>query len=451
MNHKTELFETAPIPKAVISFALPTILGMLITVAYILVDTFFVAQTGDPNQVAAITICMPVFMLCMALGNIFGVGGASFISRLLGAGEYETAKRASAFAFYMSLALGVAASVIMLSVMDFLLPIIGTTPLTEPFSRRYLTWIACGASMIVLSFGLGQIVRSVGAAKEAMIGMVAGTVLNIILDPIMILVFHMGVSGAAAATVISNAVSVLYFMRLIAKKDYPLSISPRYFKPDRQIVLSVLSIGIPSTLTELLMSGSQMVFNYFGAEHGENFLAAFGIASIIAMMPSMGVMGLSQGIQPLIGYTYAANLHKRLRGVLKFTLAAATGGAAVLTALVYLVGRSAVTAFINDADVIAQGQYIIYRFAWSIPILGVLFVLSTVFQSMGKAKQALVLSIARQGIVFLPIMLIFNFAFGKDGLILAQPVSDTISTLICVGLFLPVFKELAHSESPPNS
>ncbi|MDR1217594.1 MAG: MATE family efflux transporter [Oscillospiraceae bacterium] len=446
MNHKTELFETVPIPKAVLTFALPTILGMLITVAYILVDTFFVAQTGDPNQVAAITICMPVFMLCMALGNIFGVGGASYISRLLGAGEYETAKRTSAFAFYMSLALGVAASAIMLSVMDFLLPIIGTTPLTEPFSRRYLTWIAGGASMIVLSFGLGQIVRSVGAAKEAMIGMVAGTVLNIILDPIMILVFHMGVAGAAAATVISNAVSVLYFIRLIIVKDYPLSISPRRFKPNKMIVTSVLAIGVPSTLTELLMSGSQMAFNYFGAAQGENFLAAFGIANIIAMLPSMGVMGLSQGIQPLIGYTYAANLHRRLRGVLKFALMAATGSAAVLMGLVYLVGKSAVTAFINNADVIAQGQYIIYRFAWSIPILGVLFVLSTVFQSMGKAKQALVLSIARQGIVFLPIMLIFNFAFGKDGLILAQPVSDTISTLICVGLFLPVFKELAHSE-----
>jgi Na+-driven multidrug efflux pump len=272
--------------------------------------------------------------------------------------------------------------------------------------------------------------------------MIGGTVLNIILDPIMILGMHMGVAGAAVATVISNAASVAYFIWLIAVKDFPLSFSPKYFKPSKRIVTSVLAIGIPSTLTELLMSASQMVFNHFGAQYGENFLAAFGIANTIVMLPCMAVMGLSQGIQPLVGYTYTAGLFKRLRAVLKFTITAAVISAAALTAIIYLVGGGVVKAFLNDPEIIAQGQYIINRLAWSIPILGILFVLSTVFQSLGKAKQALVLSIARQGIVFLPILLIFNFAFGKDGLIYAVPVADTVSTLLCVALFIPVAREL---------
>jgi Na+-driven multidrug efflux pump len=153
-------------------------------------------------------------------------------------------------------------------------------------------------------------------------------------------------------------------------------------------------------------------------------------------------MGLSQGIQPLIGYTYTAGLFTRLRAVLKFTLTVAIGSAVILTAVVYLIGGGVVKAFLNDPEIIAQGQYIIYRFAWSIPILGILFVLSTVFQSLGKAKQALILSIARQGIVFLPIMLIFNFAFGKDGLIFALPVADVGTTLLCIALFIPVAREL---------
>ena len=448
MNQKTELFETTPIPKAVLSFALPMMLGMLVTVVYIIVDTFFVAQTGDPNQVAAVTICIPVFMICMALGNIFGVGGASYISRLLGEKDYESAKRTCATAFYLSIALGAIATIIMLLLMERILPIIGTSELTIDFSRKYLLWIASGAATIILSYGLGQIVRSVGAAKESMTGMMIGTILNIILDPILIIALGMGVVGAAVATVFSNIVSVIFFLWFIVKKDYPLSISPRYFKPNKTILFSVLAIGIPSTLSELLMSTSQMVFNYFGSHHGESFLAAYGIISVIVMLPIMAVMGLSQGIQPLVGYTYAANLHKRLRGVIKFALCVAVGCATLLTGLIYLVGKSTVNAFMDDAEVVTLGWYILKRFAWPIPILGLLFVLSTVFQSLGKGKQALILSIARQGIVFLPILFVFNYAFGRDGLIFSSPVADTLSTLLCVALFIPIMIELRGRFNP---
>ena len=446
MNKKTELFETTPIPKAALTFAMPMVLGMLVTVVYILVDMFFVAQTGDPNQVAALTISTPVFMLCMAAGNIFGIGGASYISRLMGLKDYDRAKGTAAFAFYMSIALGIVVSILLFLLMDDILPMIGATAQTEAFARGYLTWIAVGASTIVLRFAMGEIVRSVGAAKEAMIGMMLGTVLNIILDPIMIFTLNMGIVGAALATVISNTVSVAYFIWLIVAKDYPLSISPKHFRPDKTLVISVIAIGFPVALRELLFSVSQMVFNFFGAQHGEAFLAAIGIANVIVLLPIMAVLGLSQGVQPLLGYTYTAGLHKRLRGVLKFTLIVAVASATVLTAIVYLFGGGMVTTFIDNADVVAQGQYIIYRFTWSIPILGVLFVLSTVFQAFGKAKQALILSIARQGFVLIPLLFILNYAFGRDGLIFSLPIADTASMLICVILFLPVLREIGRED-----
>ncbi|MDR3172505.1 MAG: hypothetical protein LBU17_12955, partial [Treponema sp.] len=202
-------------------------------------------------------------------------------------------------------------------------------------------------------------------------------------------------------------------------------------------------IGIPTTLSELLMSASQMLLNNFASAHGDGFLAAIGIAWTVVMVPSMLVMGLSQGIQPLIGYTYAAKLHGRLREVLKFTLITATLFGIFMGVVIFVFGSGAVALFIKDAVVVEFGQRIVRLLVWSMPFLGVQFVLSTVFQSLGKARQTLVLSIARQGIVFIPILMLFNYTLGRDGLILAQPVSDLLSMLLTVLLFLPVRRELA--------
>jgi putative MATE family efflux protein len=447
MQTKTALFETASIPRAVLSFGLPMMLGMLVTMVYMIVDTFFVARTGDPNQVAAVTVCMPVFMLCMGLGNIFGVGGASYISRLLGEKDHERVKKTSAFVFYSSIIFAVLGTAIIFLCMPPILRLIGTSPSTEGFARRYLSWIAAGAPAIVLSFGMGQILRSVGAAKEAMTGMIIGTGLNIILDPLMILTLGMGVSGAAAATVISNIVSVLYYLQLILGKDSPLSINPKDFSLEGRIVRSVLAIGIPTTLSELLMSAANMLLNNFASAYGDNFLAAMGIAYTVVMIPGMLVMGLSQGVQPLIGYTYTAKLHKRLRGVLKFTFIATTCFGAALAALIWLFGGLTIRLFLDNEAVILYGQRIVRLLAWSMPFLGTLFILSTVFQSLGKAKQTLALSVARQGIVLIPLLILFRFLMGQDGIILAQPVADIASMLISVALFLPVRRELIRQEA----
>jgi putative MATE family efflux protein len=275
--------------------------------------------------------------------------------------------------------------------------------------------------------------------------MIIGTVTNIILDPLMILTLKMGVSGAAAATVISNIVSVLYYLKLITARDSLLSIKLKDLTLEGRIVRSVLAIGIPTTLSEFLMSGANMLLNKFASAHGDNFLAAMGIAYTVVMVPSMLVMGLSQGIQPLIGYTYAAGLYSRLKGVLKFTLLTTTIFGAVLAALIWLFGGNTISLFLNDPAVVAHGRRIVRFLAWSMPFLGAQFVLSTVFQSLGKAKQTLILSIARQGLVLIPLLILFNRFIGRDGIILAQPVADVASLLISTALFIPIRRELSQS------
>lgn len=448
MNKRQELFENAPIPKAVFSFAIPMMLGMLVTVIYIFVDTFVVAKTENPDQVAAITICMPVFMVCMAFGNIFGVGGASFISRLLGEKNHDFAKKTSSFAFYASLVLGLLTTVAMFVFMPQILNSIGTSAETREFSRVYLSWIAAGAPAIILSFALGQIVRSVGAAKEAMIGMMVGTLLNIIIDPFVVITLKLGVEGAAIATVFSNLVSVAYYIVLIIRRDYPLSLHPKDFLFNGRILRSVLAIGVPSALSELLMSAATIILNNFAALHGDRFIAAIGIAIVIVMIPSMLVMGLSQGVQPLIGYTYAAMLHKRLKDILKFTLVIAFVLAFSLAAMIFIFGGNIVVLFMNDETVTQMGSRMVRLLAWSMPFQGVLFVLTMLFQSLGKARQSLVLSIARQGIVYIPILIAFNYLAGQNGIVIAQPVADVASMVIAILLFLPMRKVFnGHGET----
>ena len=440
MNKRIELFESAPISKAVLSFSIPMMLGMLVTVVYIFADTFFVAQTQNPNQVAAITVCMPIFLVCMALGNLFGVGGASYISRLLGMKDLDGIKKTSSFAFYSSLVIGLMSTVVMFIFMPQILDSIGTSPESRAYSLAYLSWIAAGAPAIVLSFALGQIVRSIGAAKEAMIGMMVGTILNIVLDPIVVIVMKLGVEGAAIATVISNLVSVIYYILLIIRKDYPLSLNLRDFSFNGHIIRNVLAIGVPSTLSELLMSASAIVLNNYAALHGDKFIAAIGISLVVVMVPSMLIMGLSQGVQPLIGYTFTANLHTRLKGILKFTLVIALGLSLSLAGVIFIFGSDVVMMFMNDKTVTQMGGRMVRMLVWSMPFQGVLFVLIMMFQALGKAKQSLALSIARQGIVFIPILVALHYLAGQDGIVLAQPVADVVSMLLAIMLFLPLRK-----------
>ena len=444
---RNELFETCPVPKAIMKLSLPTIIGMLVMVVYNMADTLFVGMTNDVNQVASVTITMPIFMLLMSLGTIFGVGGASCISRYIGSKEMDRAKTTSAISFYGSILLSLVYMILVFVFMDKVLGIAGVTENTYSFSKSYLTVVTMGAPFIVLGFSLGQIARSEGLAKEAMVGMLLGTILNIVLDPILIIGLKMGVTGAALATVVANIISVIYYIILISSKKSCLSISLKDLKLDKEIIKSILFIGMPASLNNLLMSISSVLLNNFAASYGDMVVAALGVANRIMLLPVMVLVGLCQGMQPLIGYNYASNNIKRMKEALKFVSLVGTILGIGFTVFLLTFGGKMVSMFINDAETVKIGSDFIKIIVMSAPFLGVQFVLNNAFQAMGKAVPSLILSISRQGLIFVPVLFIANSVLGLNGIVLAQPVADIITVLMSIILFIGVYKkELRDTE-----
>lgn len=402
MRDNRQLFEEAPVAKAVAVMAVPTMISMLVVVIYNMADTFFIGQTGDPMQVAAVSLATPVFMVFMALGNLFGIGGSSAISRALGEKKTERAKNISSFCCYGSLGLGVVMALIFLVGMNGILKLIGASANTIDFARDYLTYIAAGGPFIMFGTAFGNILRGEGAAKESMIGNMIGTITNIILDPIMILGLGWGVVGAAIATVIGNMAASLYYLQFFLRKKSSLSIRLRDFKAKDRIAAGVMSIGIPASLNNILMSCANIVLNQVLIGYGDTPVAAMGVAMKSNMLVVLLQIGLCSGIQPLIGYNYGARNKKRLLKVFRFTGMCAVVIGTFLTVVMVMARQAVIQAFIDDSQVIAYGIQMVIALQMSGPVLGILFLCINTLQGMGKAIPSLVLTICRQGLIFIP-------------------------------------------------
>lgn len=439
-NINKDIFEKQPIRKSVWKLALPTIASMLVTVLYNLADTFFVGQTNDKSQVAAVSLVMPVFLIFMAFGNLFGMGGGSAISRFLGEKRQEDVRHVSSFSFYGSIIVGIILGAIALIFMPQIVPLTGATTGTNDYIKEYLTYIAIGAPFLIVSNAFGNIVRSVGSAKLAMIGMMIGTVVNIILDPIMILAMDIGVTGAAVATVIGNIASTIFYVILLMKKNNILSVKPKDFKI-KGIGATVLAIGIPACLNNILMSIASIIFNVFLSKYGEAPIAAMGIAMKVNMLAIMLFMGLTMGAQPLIGYNYGSGNHDRMKKVIWYIMRVSVIMGTIVMIVFLVFAKPIVTSFIDDKEVIYYGTKMLRILSSTSFALGIMFVSMSALQSMGKALASLILSISRQGFIFLPVAIITNWLFKLDGLMWAQPISDLFSITISVILLIWILKK----------
>lgn len=438
MNNNRELFEDAPVGKAVAVMAVPTMISMLVVVIYNMADTFFIGQTGDPMQVAAVSLATPVFMVFMALGNLFGIGGSSAISRALGERKPDRARNISSFCCYGSLGLGIFMALLFLTGMNGILKLIGASENTVGYARNYLSYIAFGGPFIMFGTAFGNILRGEGASKESMIGNMIGTVTNIVLDPVMILVFRWGVAGAAIATVIGNMAASAYYLQYFLRKKSSLSIRFKDFRMGDRIAVSVASIGIPASLNNILMSCANIVLNHVLAGYGDTPVAAMGVAMKANMLVVLLQIGLCAGIQPLIGYNYGAGNKKRLMKVFWFAGACAVVMGTLLTVFMVIAREGIIQAFINDEAVIDYGIRMVIALQISGPVIGILFLCINVLQGMGKALPSLILTICRQGLIFIPLVFLLNGLFGLEGVIYAQPGADFVSivlaSLICMGI-----------------
>ncbi|MBO5100503.1 MAG: MATE family efflux transporter [Treponema sp.] len=453
MNKNIEIFENYSVPKAVFTMAIPTITSMIVSVFYNMVDTFFVGQTGDPNQVAAVSVATPVFLFLMAAGNIFGVGGASFVSRALGEKNYDKVKNISSFCFYTGILVGLLGTFLLLTFMTPILKAVGTSENTFKFAKDYLFWTALGGPFIVLQCAFSNLVRSEGASQKAMIGMMIGTITNIVLDPIFILdsflgipCLNLGVSGAAIATVIGNIVSVIIFLSHTISNNSVLTLSFNYYKIRNGILKGVLLIGLPASLTNILMSCSDIITNNLLVTYGDIHVAAMGIAKKANMLVIFVQFGIGMGIAPLIGYNYGAKKINRMKSIMKFSMLCTLVTGFILTAIYFIFTKQILSIFINSQEVIQTGIIVLRALMISGPLLGIMFVFNFTFQSMGKAIQSLMLAVSRQGFVFLPLILLLKSLYGLEGVVIAQPIADLVAIIIALGMFLSINKELKNDK-----
>ena len=441
-----ELMDSAPVGTAIIRLAMPMMLAMLAQSIYNMTDMFFIGQTGDPNMVAAIALVNPLFMLSQALGNIFATGGSSYISRMLGAKKSEEAKHASAVSFCCAFCVGALLTVILMIIKPQALRLIGASEATYAHTNDYFS-VVCMFMAVAAAGGVmsGQM-RSEGASQKAMILQLVGIVLNIILDPIFILWFKMGTGGAAWATIAGQLVAFAYGVRYFLSKGTTLSIKPVDFRPNGQMMKQILSIGIPAGLSNIIMSASQILGNRILAGYGDHVIAGSGVHMRVTGLFFMVIFALVQGYQPFAGYNYGAKHYDRLRQGFKLTLIYATVLCIAGSIVLRLFGAGLIRFFIDDEKTIEAGVTIMRVFVYGIPFIGLQVMMMVSFQAFGKPIQSTIITMGRQCLFYLPLILLLDHFFGFEGFIWAQPSADILTTGIAVLLGLSLFRLMKEKD-----
>ena len=413
---------------------LPSVLGMVVTLIYNLADTYFIAQTNDTAMIAGVSVCAPVFTALMAFGNIYGQGGSSLISRLLGQNDREGTERVSSFCFYISIATGAVLAVLMLLFRVPMLHLLGASAEAYPHAEAYYTVLAIGAPLTVLRFIHSNLVRCEGMATESMIGSMLGTVLNIVLDPILISVLGWGATGAAVATIVGYLCSDVYFLWLLHRKSRCLSVKLSQCRISAGELQQIMGVGVTAALSNLMQSLVVIVMNQFLLPYGNDKIAAMGIAMKVAMIAQMLLVGFAFGGVPIFGYLYGAGLRGMMKKLIRFCLCFMTALALLLTALVCLNATGWMKIFVEDAGIIATGAEMLRWQACTAAFACVVMLLTVLFQATGKIVPAFVLSLSRQGVVFLVVLVVCVKLFQYQGVLMAQAVADVLSAALALGL-----------------
>lgn len=432
---ENELFEHAPVPKAYFTMALPVVMGMVVNLVYNIVDTFFIARTQNAQLVAGVSLCAPIFTLMIALGDIFGLGGSSLISRLFGEKKDEEGKRASGFCFYAAILCGVLVTILLLLLKTPVLHLLGATDETIGYAGQYYQYLALGAPFIIVTLTPSNLIRTEGLALQSMAATILGAVVNIILDPVFIFGLNMGAGGAAIATVIGNAASVVLLVYFVRTKSRKLTVSPKNIKISGAAVVSILAIGIPASVTNIMQSFGIALTNRFLAGYGTEKVAAMGIAMKVNMIVVLVMVGFAFGAQPLLGYNYGAGNKKRLKEFIRFDLMVEIGFAVICALVLALLAPQFVRLFMKDESIVQSGSLMLRCLLISSPMIAVVLVFTTLFQAEGKALSALILSISRQGVIFACCIVVLKMLLGYMGVICAQAVSDVITGVIALALY----------------
>ena len=451
-TQKVTLFEQTPIPRAVMTLAIPTIISSLVMVIYNLADTYFVGMINDPIQNAAVTLAAPVLLAFNAINNLFGVGSSSMMSRALGTKDYDTVYRSSALGFYCALICGLAFSLIYTLFRYPLLTVLGADAETVSATAQYLKWtVSCGAAPAILNVVLAYLVRAEGASLHASIGTMSGCLLNIVLDPFFILPqwLGMGAAGAGLATFLANCAACVYFFifLFVKRKSTYVCIRPSMFRFKKNIIFGICAVGIPASIQNLLNVTGMTILNNFTASFGSDAVAAMGISQKISMIPMYIAMGISQGVMPLVGYNYASGNSGRMKKAITFSAKISLIFMAAVSVAYFVGSEGLIALFMKNETIIAYGSRFLRGFCIATPFLCLDFLGVGVYQACGMGKKSLIFAILRKIVLEIPALFILNRIFPLYGLAYAQAVAEITLAIAAVFVLRKIIREAEQRSS----
>lgn len=424
------LLKDAPINKAINSMAMPSIIGLLVMAIYNVVDTMFVAWLGT-DSTAATQVVMPIMMLVSAIGLSVGMGGGGYISRLLGANDHQKANEVGTVSIIIAIGLGILSTILLTSFLEPVLVFFGASKDVLLRSKEYGFYIALGSVFSISNMTMNNLLRGDGSAKLSMVAMAIGTLLNIALDPIFIFVLGLGIKGAAIATTLSQGVTFLILLLQYIKKKSVIEIKMEYFKPTKNMFLEIMKIGIPTFIRQLLFSISIGFLNQAAnTQGGGDLLAATGLIFRVGMLPMYIIFGLAQGFQPVVGYSFGAKNKDRVKASLKYTLITGLVISLISAVILLLLDSVILSIFRPTNNVLTLGITGIFFLAISIILMSGNNTISVFFQSIGRAKESIVLATSRQGFLFIPLCFILPAIFGPIGVFLILPGADLLTLLL---------------------
>lgn len=451
-NSKKEIFETRPVPSALATMAIPTIMSQLIALIYNVADTWFIGQTDNPYMVAASSLVATVFLMTVAVSNLFGVGGGSLVVRLLGSGDEEEARKVASLSLVMSAACALAFSAFCLIFMNPLLHALGASENTIHYARQYLFFVVIiGCLPTVLSSTMSAMLRNIGYSKEAAFGLSFGGIMNVILDPIFMFVIMPDgyeVMGAAVATMLSNMMSFTYYVYMYRKvKQETILIIPRKIERiQKRSMQSIFNVGLPAAFSILLYDLTNIVINKLSSGHGDLELAAMGIVLKVERLPLNIGVGICLGMVPLIAYNYAAKNYTRMHAFFKTARLAGLAVSVVCVIFYRIFAPYIVNAFISEAETVRFGIEFLQARCFATPMMFLSFHMIHLMNALGRGKISLSLAVIRQIILNIPILFILNAMFGMTGIIWTQTIADFLNVIASYVIYGKVMKGIKNHD-----
>lgn len=444
-HDKMELLSSAPVPKALLALGIPIMIGMLINALYNLVDAYFVGGLGE-SQMGAISVVFPLGQVVVGLGLMFGNGAASYLSRLLGSGKNEAANKVASTALYGSVLIGAALIVGASIFLEPILTMLGATETIMSYAVTYARIYVLSSIFNVFNVTMNNIVSSEGAAKTTMCALLLGAVLNIGLDPVFIYALDMGVTGAAIATAISQFVSTLVYLTYVFRKKSAFTFSIREFAPTKQMMAEILKIGVPTLTFQVLTSVSIALINRAASNYGDAVIAGMGAVTRVTSMGTLVVFGFLKGFQPIAGFSYGAKKFDRLKEAIRRSTIWSTIFCVITGLFMAIFSTQIISAFTDgNAEMISVGASSLRANGISFILFGFYTVYSSLLLALGKGAAGFFLGACRQGICFVPVILLLPALCGLNGILYAQPIADAVSAIITVLMAIRLHRELAKS------